>query len=208
MVGAEPFGTAAIAAGYPAINSPYITMSQKSMLTSAYFTFEDQLAKNPELFKNIRAAINESLEYAQKNPDGVRKQLPKFTKLGPDVGANTNWSWPPARTRSCRLSRAPDWPTSPPCAPGRTPILSWPPARIAERWWSSAGGCSDWKPPSRAASCRRSRAARPDSPRAMLLNDIAIGLFVLDVFLVMIGWPATSTDESFAETPRQTFHNR
>jgi O-antigen ligase len=48
----------------------------------------------------------------------------------------------------------------------------------------------------------------PDSPHAMLLNDIAIGLFVLDVFLVMIGWPATSTDESFAETPRQTFHNR
>jgi NitT/TauT family transport system substrate-binding protein len=87
MVGAEPFGTAAIAAGYPAINSPYITMSPKSMLTSAYFTFEDQLAKNPELFKNIRAAINESLEYAQKNPDGVRKQLPKFTKLGPDVAA-------------------------------------------------------------------------------------------------------------------------
>jgi NitT/TauT family transport system substrate-binding protein len=87
MVGAEPFGIAAIAAGYPAISSPYLAMSNKSMLTSAYFTFEDQLKKNPELFKNIRAAINESLEYAQKNPDGVRKQLPKFTKLGPDVAA-------------------------------------------------------------------------------------------------------------------------
>jgi hypothetical protein len=35
---------------------------------------------------------------------------------------------------------------------------------------------------------------------ATLFNDIAIGLFVLDVFLVMIGWPATSPDESFAET--------
>jgi len=87
MVGAEPFGTAAIAAGFPAINSPYIAMSKKSMLTSAYFTFENQLKSNPELFKNIRAAINESLDYAQKNPDGVRKQLPKFTKLGPEVAA-------------------------------------------------------------------------------------------------------------------------
>ena len=48
----------------------------------------------------------------------------------------------------------------------------------------------------------------PDSPHAMLLNDIAIGLFVLDVFLVMIGWPATSPDESFAETSDETFHNR
>ena len=87
MVGAEPFGTAAIAAGYPAINSPYLDMSKSSMLTSAYFTFEDQLAKNPDLFKNLRAAINESLDYAQGHPDEVRKQLPKFTKLGPEVAA-------------------------------------------------------------------------------------------------------------------------
>src|ERR1039457_705929 len=38
----------------------------------------------------------------------------------------------------------------------------------------------------------------PDLPHAILFNDIAIALFVLDVFLVMIGWPATSPDESFA----------
>lgn len=36
--------------------------------------------------------------------------------------------------------------------------------------------------------------------QAMIFNDIAIALFVLDVFLVMIGWPAASPDESFAET--------
>jgi uncharacterized membrane protein len=40
----------------------------------------------------------------------------------------------------------------------------------------------------------------PDLPQATLFNDVAIALFVLDVFLVMIGWPATSPDESFAET--------
>jgi uncharacterized membrane protein len=39
----------------------------------------------------------------------------------------------------------------------------------------------------------------PNLPQATLFNDIAIALFVLDVFLVMIGWPATSPDESFAE---------
>ncbi|CAN7770822.1 ABC transporter substrate-binding protein [Pseudorhodoferax sp. LjRoot39] len=87
MVGAEPFGTAAIAAGFPPISSPYQAMSPKSMLTSGYFTSEAQLKANPELFKNLRAAINESIEYAQKNPDAVRKQLPKFTKLGADVAA-------------------------------------------------------------------------------------------------------------------------
>ena len=40
----------------------------------------------------------------------------------------------------------------------------------------------------------------PNLPQATLFNDIAIALFVLDVFLVMVGWPGTSPDESFAET--------
>jgi hypothetical protein len=40
----------------------------------------------------------------------------------------------------------------------------------------------------------------PDIRQATLFNDIAIALFVLDVFLVMVGWPTTSPDESFAET--------
>lgn len=40
----------------------------------------------------------------------------------------------------------------------------------------------------------------PDAARATLYNDLAIGLFVLDVFLVMVGWPASSPDESFAES--------
>ena len=40
------------------------------------------------------------------------------------------------------------------------------------------------------------------SPRATLYNDIAIALFVLDVFLVMVGWPASAPDESFAETQK------
>jgi len=48
----------------------------------------------------------------------------------------------------------------------------------------------------------------PDLPQAMLFNDIAIGLFVLDVFLVMIGWPATSPDESFAEIYPAEPHDR
>jgi len=44
----------------------------------------------------------------------------------------------------------------------------------------------------------------PNLPQATLFNDIAIALFVLDVFLVMIGWPASSPDESFAETFAET----
>jgi hypothetical protein len=48
----------------------------------------------------------------------------------------------------------------------------------------------------------------PALPQATLFNDIAIGLFVLDVFLVMVGWPSTSPDESFAEIYPAEPHNR
>jgi hypothetical protein len=40
----------------------------------------------------------------------------------------------------------------------------------------------------------------PDPHQAVILNDLAIALFVLDVFLVMVGWPPGSPDESFGET--------
>jgi hypothetical protein len=43
----------------------------------------------------------------------------------------------------------------------------------------------------------------PSLPQATLFNDIAIALFVLDVFLVIIGFPASSPDESFGETTSQ-----
>ncbi|MGJ7531434.1 ABC transporter substrate-binding protein [Variovorax sp. GB1P17] len=87
MIAAEPFGTAAMNSGFPPIASPFQTMAKNGMLTSAYFTSDMQLKTNPELFKQLQAAITESLDYAQKNPEQVRTQLPKFTKLGPDVAA-------------------------------------------------------------------------------------------------------------------------
>jgi MFS superfamily sulfate permease-like transporter len=40
----------------------------------------------------------------------------------------------------------------------------------------------------------------PNLRQATLFNDIAIALFVFDVFLVIVGWPEASPDESFAET--------
>lgn len=40
----------------------------------------------------------------------------------------------------------------------------------------------------------------PNPRQATLFNDFAIALFVLDVFLVMVGWPGTSPDESFGES--------
>jgi hypothetical protein len=46
----------------------------------------------------------------------------------------------------------------------------------------------------------------PESAWGTLFNDIAIALFVLDVFLVIVGWPVSSPDESFAETYKEPKH--
>ena len=48
----------------------------------------------------------------------------------------------------------------------------------------------------------------PNLRQATLFNDVAIALFVLDVFLVMVGWPATSPDESFAEAYAESHQER
>ena len=40
----------------------------------------------------------------------------------------------------------------------------------------------------------------PNPHQATVFNDLAIALFVFDVFLVILGWPSASPDESFAET--------
>jgi hypothetical protein len=48
----------------------------------------------------------------------------------------------------------------------------------------------------------------PDLPQATLFNDIAVVLFVLDVFLVIVGWPASSPDESFGEIYREENRRR
>lgn len=48
----------------------------------------------------------------------------------------------------------------------------------------------------------------PEAAAATLCNDLAIALFVLDVFFVMVGWPTGSPDESFAESyPEQLKRN-
>lgn len=43
----------------------------------------------------------------------------------------------------------------------------------------------------------------PDPKQALALNDVAIALFVLDVFLVIAGWPRASHGESLAEAHTQ-----
>ena len=66
--------------------------------------------------------------------------------------------------------------------------------RTAPREWVKAAMLAA------AFLCWSANQLWPGHRAAGLLNDIAIALFVFDVFLVIIGWPASSPDEAFAET--------
>lgn len=84
MVTAEPFDTIA-SKGTRVIASPYLDMAKTSLTTSVYFTSEQQLQQNPKLFTALKAAIDESLTYANTHPDQVRAQLSSFMKIDPAV---------------------------------------------------------------------------------------------------------------------------
>ncbi|WP_328498773.1 ABC transporter substrate-binding protein [Streptomyces sp. NBC_00414] len=85
MVTAEPFDTIAADAGTRVIASPYLDMAKSSLTTSVYFTSEAQLKKNPKLFTALKAAIDESLAYAEAHPRETRAQLSSFMKIDPEV---------------------------------------------------------------------------------------------------------------------------
>lgn len=42
----------------------------------------------------------------------------------------------------------------------------------------------------------------PDDPRALLYNDIAIALFVVDGALAILGWPADAADQAAGRPPQ------
>ncbi|MHB8574983.1 MAG: hypothetical protein ACYDCQ_06575, partial [Dehalococcoidia bacterium] len=48
--------------------------------------------------------------------------------------------------------------------------------------------------------CWAANQLLPDIPGAMLLNDLAIALFVLDVFLTIVGWPPSLRRDAFTQT--------
>jgi NitT/TauT family transport system substrate-binding protein len=80
----EPFQQAAIAQGARKIASSYVDVA-KNLCVALYFTSEDLLAQNPDLVKRFTAAMQESLSYANDNPDEAREIIGTYTKIAPDI---------------------------------------------------------------------------------------------------------------------------
>ncbi|MFL6126833.1 ABC transporter substrate-binding protein [Actinophytocola sp.] len=80
----EPFQQAAIAQGARKIASSYVDVA-KDLCVALYFTSEDLLAQNPDLVKRFTDAMQESLSYANDNPDEAREIIGTYTQISPDI---------------------------------------------------------------------------------------------------------------------------
>ncbi|MFC7401304.1 ABC transporter substrate-binding protein [Citricoccus sp. GCM10030269] len=80
----EPFVTAALEAGMVAVAWPYAEANPE-LDTGGYFASEETIDNDPELVTSFRDALVKGLNYAQENPDEVRRITGTYTKTEPEV---------------------------------------------------------------------------------------------------------------------------
>ncbi|MPY85609.1 MAG: nitrate ABC transporter substrate-binding protein [Actinophytocola sp.] len=76
----EPFVTIATQQGARVVSANFAETHPKLMVAS-YFTTQEILQSDPDLAKRFAAAMNESLAYAQHNPDEVRRILTSYSDI-------------------------------------------------------------------------------------------------------------------------------
>ena len=92
----EPFLTIAKQQGMREVTSNYAA-TDPQLTVGLYFTSLSYLQKNPDVVKKFTTAMQESLSYADGNPEAARAVLSSYTKIDPAVQkAVTLPRWPSA----------------------------------------------------------------------------------------------------------------
>lgn len=90
----EPFVTSALEAGDRVISYAYADFDPKLDI-AAYFSTSEYVEGNADIVENFQTAMQQSLEYAQENPDAVRDIIATYTKTPPETLAKIVLpSWP------------------------------------------------------------------------------------------------------------------
>jgi NitT/TauT family transport system substrate-binding protein len=82
--GLEPFLTIMRNQGATPVTWNYAE-TDPNLVIAAYFTTQQKVKENPELVEAFTEAMNESLQYAQDNPDAARGALGSYTQIDPAV---------------------------------------------------------------------------------------------------------------------------
>lgn len=80
----DPFAVVGDEAGLNRIYGPF-SEPVEDLSIGGYFTTEQQIAENPELVENFTAAMKESQEFSESNPEVVRDVIAEYTTTEPDV---------------------------------------------------------------------------------------------------------------------------
>lgn len=71
------------------------------LTVAVYFTTGERVAGDADLVARFTAAMQESLAYANENPDAVREIIPSYTSIEPELAAElTLPTWPPEINRA------------------------------------------------------------------------------------------------------------
>ncbi len=82
----EPFVYIAQSRGDKVVNWPLVDIAPKAMI-AVYFASAQYINANPDIVKRFKAAIAESLAYADAHADEVRQMIPTYTRISPEVAA-------------------------------------------------------------------------------------------------------------------------
>ncbi len=80
----EPFVTIAQSRGDKVVDWPLVAIAPKVMI-AIYFASAQYANANPDIVKRFKAAMAESLAYAGAHTDEVRKMIPTYTRITPEV---------------------------------------------------------------------------------------------------------------------------
>jgi NitT/TauT family transport system substrate-binding protein len=75
----EPFVGATLAAGATKLAEPFEEVAT-NLTIAEYFTTEKYAQEHPDVIERFKRAINKSLDFAQQNPDEVRRIVTTYTK--------------------------------------------------------------------------------------------------------------------------------
>ena len=67
---------------------PFYVNTAPDLTVATYFTSKQYAEENPEVVKSFVTAMEESLDYAQQNPDAVRQILLEYTQIPPEAVEN------------------------------------------------------------------------------------------------------------------------
>jgi NitT/TauT family transport system substrate-binding protein len=82
----EPFLSAVLAQGGTQIDAPSVE-TVPSFPNGVYVSTEQYIAENADVVDRFARAMNRSLEYAQANPEEVRRIVPEYTQTPPEAAA-------------------------------------------------------------------------------------------------------------------------